>query len=587
MNCPNVTEALDTEGIASMPTTDSINAHGLERAVLYARVSTADQAEEDKTSLPEQLRKTRRYAKQHGYTVVDEIPEEASGRKLHTRGLDKIRALAEAGAIDAVVVLNWGRLSRTVRKYEALTGLMDLYGVNVLTVDDGGRSDKTPMDKARNRVMVAFREFDRDDLIKRTQDGKIGQARRGNVIPSRTPPFGFTYNKEVRTYDVDPVAMAHVRRVVTMIADGHTLGGVEAELKRRGVKKDRSTIKRIVEDDIYKAHTPDEIRALIAADNLSEAVAAAKIKPGEAYGVSWYNRKHIEVDPDDSTRRRVIRHPENEHVAVPVNITDADIPRALFDRARANVATNIKTPDLGRRQCTLKRRVRCWCGLGYTQKPNGQARYYYVCGSRKTREHAPLLNADKLERVVESFVCGLLENPETLRAQVTAQVEAERKRLRDPEKDIRVWTAAINKADGERARNQEMYRAGADVMSLDELQQSNAELVQRRATAQAELDKLRDTEWQIAELDDIPRRVEALLHELSPALANYPLREKAPPSANGGNATVQVPPEEAEAERASACRELYRLIDLMVTVQQDGTLVLAWRGGLTNVALPS
>ena len=76
------------------------------------------------------------------------------------------------------------------------------------------------------------------------------------------------------------------------------------------------------------------------------------------------------------------------------------------------------------------------------------------------------------------------------------------------------------------------------------------------------------------------------MHELSLALANYPLQGIAPPTANGGSATVQVPPEEAEAERASACRELYRLIDLLVTVQQDGTLMLAWRGGLANVALP-
>jgi DNA invertase Pin-like site-specific DNA recombinase len=87
-----------------------------ERAVLYARVSTSDQAGEDKTSLSEQLRELKLYDERNGYEIVDEITEDVSGRKLYTPGLNAIREMAEDGEIDAVLVYKWGRLARRASK---------------------------------------------------------------------------------------------------------------------------------------------------------------------------------------------------------------------------------------------------------------------------------------------------------------------------------------------------------------------------------------------------------------------------------------------------------------------------------------
>jgi DNA invertase Pin-like site-specific DNA recombinase len=45
----------------------STNGHGPKRAILYARVSTKKQAEEDHYSLPQQLEALREYASREGY----------------------------------------------------------------------------------------------------------------------------------------------------------------------------------------------------------------------------------------------------------------------------------------------------------------------------------------------------------------------------------------------------------------------------------------------------------------------------------------------------------------------------------------
>ena len=100
------------------------------KAILYARVSTEAQATDDKTSLSEQLLALRKYADANGYEVADEIPEEMSGRKQDTEGLEKIRDLADSGKIDAVLVYKWNRLARTVARFESFMLEMKLAGVD-------------------------------------------------------------------------------------------------------------------------------------------------------------------------------------------------------------------------------------------------------------------------------------------------------------------------------------------------------------------------------------------------------------------------------------------------------------------------
>src|SRR5215216_4364361 len=204
------------------------------RAVLYARVSTDAQATGDKTSLSEQLLALRKYADTHGYKTVEEIPEEISGRKPDTEGLERIRDLAESGEIDTVLVYKWNRLARTVARFETFMLEMKLAGVSVISLD--GQSNETASGRMFNRLMAVFSEYQRDDLVETMQQGKRGAARSGKVVPGRFAPYGFTYNENTRNYDVDETRMDHVRRIFQMIGvEGHGTWAVKRTFDAEGV----------------------------------------------------------------------------------------------------------------------------------------------------------------------------------------------------------------------------------------------------------------------------------------------------------------------------------------------------------------
>jgi site-specific DNA recombinase len=75
------------------------------RAVLYARVSTDEQAQRG-YSIPDQLRELRGYAAREGLEVVDVIVDDGySGASPDRPGLHKIMELAEAGETDVVLAL--------------------------------------------------------------------------------------------------------------------------------------------------------------------------------------------------------------------------------------------------------------------------------------------------------------------------------------------------------------------------------------------------------------------------------------------------------------------------------------------------
>src|SRR5215216_5139263 len=242
------------------------------------RVSTDAQATDDKTSLSEQLLALRKYADTHGYKTVEEIPEEISGRKQDTEGLERIRDLAESGEIDTVLVYKWNRLARTVARFETFMLEMKLAGVSVISLD--GQSNETASGRMFNRLMAVFSEYQRDDLVETMQQGKRGTARAGKVVPGRFAPYGFEYDRVSRSYLVDESRIRHVRRLFRMVGvEGAALWAVKRTFDAEGVPTTRggrywhvTTLRDMILNDAYRPHTNEELAALADAGNLSEDV---------------------------------------------------------------------------------------------------------------------------------------------------------------------------------------------------------------------------------------------------------------------------------------------------------------------------
>ncbi len=81
----------------------STNGQGPRRAVLYARVSTDEQARSG-YSLAQQMEALREHAEREGYEVLEEVSDPGqSGASLERPGMDRVRDLVTGGGVTVVL----------------------------------------------------------------------------------------------------------------------------------------------------------------------------------------------------------------------------------------------------------------------------------------------------------------------------------------------------------------------------------------------------------------------------------------------------------------------------------------------------
>src|SRR5215208_6171924 len=120
-----------------MPTTDS-----LERAILYARVSTDEQAKSG-YSLAQQLEALREYAAREGYEVLEEIEDPGqSGASLERPGMDRVRDLVAAGDVSVVLAQDRDRFSREPAYHYLLRREFEEHGTRIRALN--ARGDNSP-----------------------------------------------------------------------------------------------------------------------------------------------------------------------------------------------------------------------------------------------------------------------------------------------------------------------------------------------------------------------------------------------------------------------------------------------------------
>jgi excisionase family DNA binding protein len=98
------------------------------RAVIYARVSSADQ----KSDLERQVQYLTQYCSSKGYRVVDVLSDVASGLKTDRKGLLKLLDYVVNRQVDVVVVTYRDRLTRFGLEY--LEHFFNKYGVRIEVV---------------------------------------------------------------------------------------------------------------------------------------------------------------------------------------------------------------------------------------------------------------------------------------------------------------------------------------------------------------------------------------------------------------------------------------------------------------------
>jgi site-specific DNA recombinase len=352
-----------------MPNT---NGHGPKRAILYARVSTDEQARSG-YSLAQQLEALREYAAREGYEVLEEVEDPGqSGASLERPGMDRVRDLVAAGGVSVVLAQDRDRFAREPAYHYLLRREFEEHGTKIRALND--RGDESPEGELTDGILDQLAKFERAKTTERTRRGKLRKAREGKVIAGPRPNYGFRYNAARDGYEVDEETMKVVRRIFREVGiEGKAMHSVRVALNRERVSPPSggrywspAKLRGIIQDDVYRPHTHEEIKTHVSPE------VASRLDTEGLYGIWWFNRRRFETRQVAVSSRngrlyrrksRVWEKPRAEWVAVPV--PDSGVPREWVDAAREAIKDNTKSSTNGDRVWELSGGFLTCSGCGW------------------------------------------------------------------------------------------------------------------------------------------------------------------------------------------------------------------------------
>lgn len=296
---------------------------------IYCRVSTEGQAEKG-TSLDTQADACRRKAHELGYEdLLPPYNDDSSGEYLDRPGLNALRRDIELGiASELIICYDPDRLSRKLHHQLILEDEFKRFEIKLIFVNSENKRD-TPEGKLLYHMQGAVAEYEKDKIRERTVRGKLAKARNGQIMPMRTPPYGYAWQDGMLYVNESESAL--VRNIFAWYLSGQTMREIGTKLIESGVPArlgswNASTIGNIIKNETY-------------------------------IGKYFYNRRKHERVPDKKTAGgrpsvREKQRPESEHILieVPAIIDDLTWQRAQIQRGRntRNSRRNTKLNYLAR-----------------------------------------------------------------------------------------------------------------------------------------------------------------------------------------------------------------------------------------------
>jgi site-specific DNA recombinase len=517
----------------------STNGHSPKRAILYARVSTDEQARSG-YSLAQQLEAIREYTAREGYEIFEEVVDPGqSGASLERPGMDRVRDLVAAGGVYVVLAQDRDRIAREPAYHYLLRREFEEHGTKIRALND--RGDDSPEGDLTDGILDQLAKYERAKMTERSRRGKLRKAREGKVIAGRmahhgSARYGFTFNDARDAMVVDEEKMAVVRRIFRMVGvEGQPIFAAKRMLDAAGVptatgkpRWSASMIRDIISSDVYRPHSFEEVEPLVSPE------VAARLDPQQSYGLwKWGINRHIrsqvsEVGSDGTrvyrTQQRRVARPEEEWVYVPV--PDSGVPREWVDAAREAIKDNRKCFNAGRRFWELSGGIlRCgecgWTMQAHNVVSKANNRLFYYCCKAKYKKGVEFCQAsrthraEKLEALVWREVRSYLEEPDRLRADLNRKIELERSGARgEPEREMKLWAEKLAEAEAKRVRFQHAYAEG--IISLDDLKARLAELDDARTTAEQQIASLEGRLEHIRTLEEDRDAVLAYLEAMAP-----------------------------------------------------------------------
>ena len=407
----------------------------VQRAAIYARVSDKSQAEEDKTSIPEQLCEMEAYCEEKGLVVAARYQEVGRGWSKKRPEFQNMLADAKRGCFEVIVCWKSDRLSRGIYPAAALMELVESHRIQLEAVKDS-------LDMKTFGLMAAIGKIELDNFRDRSTMGKRGAAKQGR-IPSGQLPYGYRIGDDGRP-KVNENEAEVVRRIFQMyVYEGMGSTPIAFQLTDEGIPAPR-------------------------AGKVWHQACVHQLLSHSAYKGVWFYGKARHIATEDG--KKVFKLPRDKWIEVPVPplVDENTWERAheLKKQRRSRARRNTKVSYL------LQHLVKCGeCGhvfggraswISTTMRKGKTYRYdrdtplrYYYCTGMETlrltcRKGLISIRAELLEDLIWNEVARVLQNPEVITTYIDTlgfqESGALKEKISQAEKDLRTVQAEEDRA---------------------------------------------------------------------------------------------------------------------------------------------
>ena len=221
------------------------------RAAIYARVSDKSQAEDDKTSISEQIGDMEAYCESKGLTISARYQEVGRGWSKKRPEFQRMLADARRERFDTIVCWKSDRLSRGMYPAAALMEVVEAHQIQLEAVMDA-------IDMKTFGLMAAIGKIELDNFRERATMGKRGSAKQGRM-PAGAPPYGYRTGDDGRPEVYEPEAEV-VRRIFQMYVHEDMTGtdiiqrltSDDAPLRNPGSRWHKAYVSDILRREVYR-----------------------------------------------------------------------------------------------------------------------------------------------------------------------------------------------------------------------------------------------------------------------------------------------------------------------------------------------
>ena len=382
------------------------------RAVIYARVSTDEQAEVG-YGLPYQISKCEEYAERRGYRISTTIMDDYTGKTAFRPGMNELLEFIERQPVDSVLIHRTDRLGRRASVQDILESEIEARGAHVEYV--AASFDRTTaVGRAMRRVQGAFDQLDYENIIDRLKEHKREAARRGSITTNR-PPYGYSLFRE-KDATGKPITRLSIdedeARIVRLIFDWYVNGDETGQTMTLHKIAARLTVMEVPRRSVSKPHFANGRNA--ARLGVWSHNTVASILTNETYTGTWHFGKTKSVPIPGTDQVRQVATERDTWISVPVPQV---VSGAMFDAAQHRADKNKLEAKRNRKnEYMLVGRLRCaTCGYSYSGQTIGQKAYYFCNGNYHTAVKMcsqPYFREAYLEPAIWRWITEIVTSPE-------------------------------------------------------------------------------------------------------------------------------------------------------------------------------